>query len=281
MRNDRRARPNDAEEPLAASPGDAPIVLTRDASRELDRLAREEFGVPSIVLMENAAAGVATHTIGLLRGREDRGVLIVCGPGNNGGDGLAAARHLANAGVPVAIALSTRPGSYTGDAAINLGIVERMRLPIDAPGPAAPAEAFRASARRLGRPGVVVDALLGTGLSRPVEEPVASLIAEIEGWRKGGSAVLAVDVPSGLDADTGEPMGVAVRATTTVTFEALKAGFLSLAAQEYVGEVVVTGIGAPRCLLERLGTRVRAGGRHDEPGHEPRRPAAAGRPRGG
>lgn len=241
---------HDPDDP-APPPGDFPLdrayVLTRDAVREVDRRAVEDFGLPSIVLMENAALALAAAALGLLVESGGRRVLIVCGPGSNGGDGLALARHLHNAGAEVRVALAGRAGAYRGDASINLEIAERMGLAI-----ADASEGSLADAADP-RPDLVVDALFGTGLARPLEGAMGSLVAEINALRARGALILAVDLPSGLDADRGEVLGVAVRADLTVTLAGVKPGLLRLEAQEYVGELIVGDIGCPRELIEDLG----------------------------
>lgn len=229
------------------------LLLDRAGSRRVDEIALSRYGIPSIVLMENAARAVAQTAMDMLDDISGRGVVILCGPGNNGGDGFAAARHLHNMGADVGIVMSSPRDRHHGDAAINLEIAVRMGLTAVRADPAAPARAAGDLAARLGA-SLIIDALLGTGLDRPVGEPFAALIQWADERRKRGALVLAVDTPSGLDVDTGSPLGVAVRADTTVTFAGLKRGFTELAAQEYVGEVVVADIGVPRQLIEELGT---------------------------
>lgn len=237
-------------------------MFTRAAVREVDHLAVERYGMPSIVLMENAALNLCRVVMEQIGGRngdgekrggeEDGGVLIVAGPGNNGGDGFALARHLSNAGVGVAVLLATPAGRYKGDAATNLNIIQRMDMDVSEIDRDAPAATIRTAADRLGRPLLIVDALLGTGLDRPVREPILTIIGSINQLRAGNRAtVVSVDIPSGLDCDTGEPLGDAVRADVTVSFVGVKAGFA--AAGAYVGEVVVAGIGAPASLTRELG----------------------------
>jgi NAD(P)H-hydrate epimerase len=218
------------------------MSLTRDEVREIDRRAIEEYGVPGVVLMENAGRGAAELLISLaVHGR----VVICCGKGNNGGDGLVIARHLDNRRVPVQVLLFCRPEELTGDAAVNLRIVQRARLPL-----AVHAERsfdLAAVASVLAGTEWVVDALFGTGLSGPVRAPFDQIITAIN---ESGARVLAVDIPSGLDCDTGRPLGTTVRAHHTATFVALKKGFVEPAAQEWLGKVHVIDIGAPRCLLQ-------------------------------
>ncbi len=260
------------------------FILTRKAVRELDRLAVSEFGIPAILLMENAAFHIADLALHLTREQPGARILLVCGPGNNGGDGLAAARHLHNAGAVVEI-VHAGGRSEEGEAAVNLGVALRMGLPItpvQGQDGRAAAAAMDAALARLGTPDLVIDAVLGTGLDRPVREPLATLIGRINELSKEGVLVVAVDIPSGLDADTGEPLGMAVRADVTVTLAGLKAGFTKLGAQGYIGDVVVSDIGAPRELTQRLGTPLREHEPHESPpvrpGHEPATPEPEHRP---
>ncbi len=253
--------PHDTDGP-ATPEHDEVLVLSRQAVREVDRIAAEQYGIPTIVLMENAGLHLAEV---VLDSAESDGpaVVVVCGPGNNGGDGLCAARHLHNAGALVRVVLSGPAEGCRGDAAVNLAIVRAMGVPI-----AQGAGALDAAARDQ-QPEVVVDALLGTGLDRPVGEPMATLIRRINALGESGAIVVAADLPSGLDCDTGKPLGIAVRAATTVSFVGLKAGFLNLAAQEYLGDVIVADIGAPRELAAKLGKPLADHEPHDSPGERP------------
>ena len=215
--------------------------LGREEVRAIDRRAIEGFGVPGIVLMENAGRGTAE----VLRTLGVRGpVVICCGKGNNGGDGYVIARHLDNAGVPVRVLLFCRPEELTGDAAIAYRIIARSGLAV-VDFAAQPLD-DAALSRELVAADWVLDALFGTGLSGPVRPPFDRVIAAINA---GPARVLAVDIPSGLDCDTGVPLGTAVRAHHTVTFVARKKGFANPAAVEWLGRVHVVGIGAPRVLL--------------------------------
>jgi len=275
-----KAGPPRDTEPEPPEQAEDVFIFSRQAARQVDRLAVERYAIPSIVLMENAALHLAEVALDLAHTEPAR-ILVVCGPGNNGGDGLAAARHLHNAGTQVEIVLSGPEDASRGDAAINLTIAKRMGLRISCTTPGAPRAELDAAARRL-KPELVVDALLGTGLDRPVAEPIATLIRAINAMAQAGTLVVAADLPSGLDCDTGEPLGVAVRATSTVTFVGLKPGFLRLGAQEYLGDVVVADIGAPKELTEQLGTRLADHEGHDRPeirpGHAPGQPGTTRRP---
>lgn len=237
----------------------------------MDRLAVEEFGLPTLVLMENAAAALAGFALALRAARvPGRPVVIVCGRGSNGGDGLALARHLSNAGVAVRILLADPPEAYAGDAALHLGVARAMGLAPGFPGAGRAAAALAGLTRR---GGVVVDALFGTGLSRPASGVHAEFIAAINLSQERGCAVLSVDVPSGLDADSGRPLqgGPAVRADLTVSLAGLKRGFIKPGADVWLGEVALADIGVPAELLRRLGRpiatgRRRAPGRPADPG---------------
>jgi NAD(P)H-hydrate epimerase len=221
--------------------------LSRDEVRSIDERAARELSLSTLVLMENAGRGAAA----LLR---DRGpgasgpgrVLIACGPGNNGGDGGVVARHLDAWGVDVHVVWFARPDQLRGDAAAQHTILDRAGIEQASCTEQDPGglDRFRALISEVDW---VVDGLLGTGLTRPVE---GLLHAAIAAMNDSGKPILALDLPSGLDADTGQPLGLAVRARATATFVAPKRGFSSPGAGEFTGEVVVVEIGVPRCLLE-------------------------------
>ena len=214
--------------------------LTRDQVREVDRRAIHELGLPGIVLMENAARALAEVALEMIGGR--RRVLVVCGGGNNGGDGYAVARHLHNRGAAVSILATKSVAELNGDAATNARVATAMGLSIQSATPAAV---------RAAEVDLIIDALLGTGLTEPPREDAAGLIGAMNAHP---AAVLAVDVPSGLDCDTGRPLGACVRADRTVTFVAEKAGFSEAAARAFLGEVSVGDIGVPPDLVEAVRT---------------------------
>jgi NAD(P)H-hydrate epimerase len=221
-------------------------ALARAEVREVDRLAIHEYGVPGIVLMENAGVGAAR----LLESVGIRGpVVIVCGKGNNGGDGFVIGRHLDAAGHAVRFLLACEHDGIAGDAGVNRVVVERSCLDIEclAGGDQAAWEAALAGADW------IVDALLGTGASGPPAGDVATAIAAINAVRERcGARVLAVDLPSGLDCDTGHAAGVCVHADLTATFVARKLGFNAAGSAAFTGQVCVIGIGAPRAVLDRF-----------------------------
>ena len=209
--------------------------------RTLDRWTIEH-GTPGHVLMERAGAGTARVLRERLR-RPRGPVVVVCGRGNNGGDGFVVARHLRRARVPVEVWLAARPEEVRGDAARMLAAWRRARGAVRALATPADVEAL---ARRLARAAAVVDALFGTGLNAPVAGVAAAVIAAINAC---GAPVLAVDIASGLSADTGAPLGAAVRATVTATFGYPKVGQLMYPGVEHTGLLAVVDIGIPREAL--------------------------------
>lgn len=265
------------------------FLFTREQARRLDSACEERFGIPAMLLMENAAIGIADVVCSRLVGLDDPRVLVCCGPGNNGGDGLAVARHLHNRGVGVCVVLVfrigddrwggglagvqfamvgamgvsvfvCREGRWIGSVASMESAVEGCRLGF--------VDGVEEGAARLvlgGKrvvPDVVVDAILGTGASRPLDGVMSDAVVAINRLGGQGSCVVAVDVPTGLDADTGGCLGgpqgsmPVVIADLTVALAGLKPGLVAFDAQGVVGDVVVRPIGAPVCLLESIGERV-------------------------
>ena len=222
-------------------------ILTREQIRQVDGIAIEELKIPGIVLMENAGRNAASRILHEVQARGARRVVIFCGPGNNGGDGFVIARHLTNAGIETFVYLAGDPARLTGDCATNHAIALNMNIPVEHVGDAA---AAAAAAGTLRSDGVVVDALLGTGFKGDVRAPLDELIRGINAAAK--TLTVAVDVPSGLDCNTGRPANATVQADLTLTFVASKIGFTKPEAQPYVGEVSVCDIGAPPCLIDRV-----------------------------
>lgn len=208
-------------------------VGTSATVRAADRAVIEGLGVPGVALMEVASRAVAD----VVRARPEarRGVVVVCGVGNNGGDGYAVARWLHGWGLPVRL-VSSAPDRLRGDAATMRDAAVRLGIPEVEP------DAIDGA-------GVIVDAIFGNGLDRPVGGVEGALITRIVA---GSAPVVAVDLPSGVHADTGRVLGVAVRATTTVTFGAMKPGLLAGAGEALAGDVICVdiGLGAARPAWE-------------------------------
>lgn len=226
-------------------PYDSGEALTCAQIRELDVLAIEHVGISGLVLMENAGRAAAELIYALLPNPRRSRALILCGPGNNGGDGFVVARHLANAEVNVRVVLAVARERYRGDAAVNLKVLERMDVALVEATPGdAWVDEFATSA---GAADVIVDALLGTGSSGAPRPPIDRLIRIANGALQARR--VAIDLPSGLDGDTGRPAEPCFRADLTITLVAPKVGFAAAAARQVLGRVVVADIGAPRKLI--------------------------------
>ena len=218
-------------------------ILTAESMSQVDRVAIEDFGIPSLVLMENAALGLV-DAIGESY-PEVRAVSIFCGPGNNGGDGLALARHLSIRGYHVEVTLVTGGRQPAGDAAIQLGICQAQGLPIRE---VEEEDGIQGCVEMARRTDLVVDALFGIGLARPLEGQFAELVQALNSLPVPR---LAVDLPSGLRGSFSEVPGPHLEADLTVTFGAPKVAHVLSPAADAVGEVVVADLGIPTEILDQ------------------------------
>ncbi len=212
-------------------------------ARALDAAASDEFAIPSVVLMEHASRGVAE--IAAQIAPPGGQILVCCGPGNNGGDGFGAARFLRSWGREVRVLQMSRSRPGSPDAQLEVALAENLGPIEDAwAEPELVWEALEAG------PGLVIDALFGVGLTRPLEAPYT---VWIERLNTSGVPILAVDVPSGMHTDTGAPLPICVDAHVTATMAAPKLGFADGApGAEAAGHVVEVDIGLPRSLLSSL-----------------------------
>ncbi len=216
---------------------------TAAETRELDRLTIEKYHIPGFELMQRA--GLAAWRALQTKWPEARCVIVFCGTGNNGGDGFIIGTLAKKAGLQVKIYLLGATASIKNDALTAYEMALANKVP------------FFAAAEFLGnndplsdpRHTVIVDALLGTGLSGPVREPYSNLISRIN---QSNLPVLAVDIPSGLSSDTGEVLGKAIRARLTVTFIGIKKGLLANAGPEYCGELVFNNLDIPEAVYREL-----------------------------
>jgi NAD(P)H-hydrate epimerase len=215
-------------------------VAGRNEIRAFDKFAVEELKVPGIVLMENAGRQVAEVAREMIVS-ETPHVLVLAGGGNNGGDAFVAARHLALDDVWAKIVVFAPRDQIQGDADTNLKVLEAMDFEVvHLAGPVE--ETVEQLTHFLHPADLVIDGLLGTGAEGEIREPFASVIETVN---EADRLVLAVDIPSGLDADTGEALGPAILAARTVTLAAFKKGFENPNARQYTGEVVLADIGVP------------------------------------
>jgi ADP-dependent NAD(P)H-hydrate dehydratase / NAD(P)H-hydrate epimerase len=233
-------------------------ALTAEQMREADRLTTERYGIPSLQLMENAGAAVADYLTNIFPDLSNRRILVLCGKGNNGGDGFVVARRLRERNAPPRVFLLAESSELRGDAATNM---RRWREGGGELRVVSQADQWAAARECLDEADIVVDALLGTGVKGPVKGLLASVIGDVNAWRsrqkraiRGAISrfVAAVDMPSGLSSGNEDFGGPIIRADTTVTFTAAKVGQLLAPAADCVGKLVVCSIGTPRDLLDSL-----------------------------
>ena len=221
------------------SPDKKYTLMTKEQVRGVDSWAINTLGMPGVVLMENAGRSCAELIKEKLKVIAEPKVCIFCGTGNNGGDGYVIARHLLNNGFKVVVVVCGDRMKVKGDAKINLDILEKLDQPIEQLNPKDDDVSVRVKAF-VDDADMIVDGLFGTGLSGPLRDDYIQLIESINTC---DCPVLAVDIPSGLDCDSGRPLGTAVKASCTVTFVAVKKGFVSESAASYTGEIYIASIG--------------------------------------
>jgi NAD(P)H-hydrate epimerase len=221
-------------------------VLNTAQMREADRRTIEDVGIPSLVLMENAgrqavAAIEAIHS-DLLEGQ----VAVLCGRGNNGGDGFVVARTLAQRGIDVSVFLLGRVAEVRGDARINLEILGRLGLTVVE---IADSQAWELHFSEVGDCSLIVDAIFGTGLNAPISGYIESVVTDVNA---SGIPVVAIDLPSGLSADSPDPIGPSIEAGLTVTLAAPKIPLVLPPAESRAGDIVIADIGVPGEILDGL-----------------------------
>jgi NAD(P)H-hydrate epimerase len=221
-------------------------LATAEEMRRADRRATERYGVPSLLLMENAGRGAADaieRALGVVEGRR---VAVVCGKGNNGGDGFVVARHLLGRGARISAWLVGRADEVRGDARVNLDALQRAGETVaEAPD----ADAVARLSAQVRAADIVVDALLGTGVRGPASGAVAAAIDAINAAGAAGRSVCSLDLPSGLPSDGEAPAGPVVRAAMTVTFGLPKLGLALPAGLAHAGRLEIADLGVPRAWL--------------------------------
>jgi len=216
------------------------FVMTRQQVRDFDAWAIHSMKIPGVVLMENAAGNCSELIFQMLAEHPDPKVCIFCGGGNNGGDGFVIARHLFNRGVSVKIVICADPAKIKGDAKVNFDICQNMNLSIHAIDIES-VDMCKEIEGCIEGYDLLVDAILGTGMSGELKSSMALLISCINSYNL---PTVAIDIPSGLDCDTGLPLPVCIKAKATVTFVAIKKGFFVCRQSALVtGRVFVADIG--------------------------------------
>jgi len=221
--------------------------VTADEMRALDRIAIEDAGIAGVVLMETAGRAVAEAVADIHSQTSGGHVCVLCGKGNNGGDGFVVARTLSQWGFEVGCLLLSKRESITGDALVQLDAVDTLGIEVVEIDQGL--DAVDGAADLIATAAVCVDAMLGTGLTQAVREPYASAIEQVN---QSDAAVVAVDLPSGVSADTGQILGVAVQADATITFALHKRGLLTHPGAELAGTISVADIGIPTDAIEHL-----------------------------
>ncbi len=220
-------------------------IVTAEQMQNLDRQTIQEIGIPGAVLMENAGRGTVEQMRRYFPDLGSRRVVVIAGKGNNGGDGFVIARYLLNQNIAVNVFLLAQADRVSGDAALNLAAFQRLggliqEIPDES--------AWRKAQPELKSAGLIVDALFGTGLQAPITGLAAQVITEVN---QSGVPVVAVDVPSGLDATSGQVQGCAIKAQLTCTFGLAKRGLVIYPGLLYAGKVEIIDIGIPCALIRR------------------------------
>jgi len=224
---------------------DMPVkAITVREIQTLDKIAISRLGIPSIILMENAGRGVTHEVQKALKSKKTPRVCVVCGLGNNAGDGFVVARHLLEAGIKTQVFCIGSGQRLKGDAKLNYQILKSLKYRVSQIKGVTPT-----LKKALDECDVIVDAIFGVGLNRKILNPFRAIIEQINASKK---RTISVDTPSGLDGTTGRIYGVCVKATTTVTFSFIKKGFLKNKGRRYTGKVVVVDIGIPKRLLKNV-----------------------------
>jgi len=240
-------------------------VVTAAEMREMDRRTINEVGISGLILMENAGIGILKLVTNAVKNMDSPRIFIICGKGNNGGDGMVVVRHLRNASHDVHAFLLGESGKLKGDALANYRMLSGMGVRVHEIKDAA-------GLKKTPGPDLIVDALLGTGVQGPVQGAMADVIA----WMNAqGVPVISVDMPSGVDSDSGSIQGIAVRAAETGTMGEMKCGLVLPPGREMAGRVSVIDIGIPGIVKEKQNVRTWIPQKQDIGLRLPARPAAA------
>lgn len=220
--------------------------VTSKQIQNLDNIAINKHKIDSLFLMENAGRVVSEEVASILKNKKTKKVVVICGKGNNGGDGFVAARYLINQGFEVKNFLIGKVKEITSDAYANLDMLLKLNQKIfEVSGP----KAFNSQKKNIKDCAVVIDAIFGVGLKGELREPCKTIIKFLNRSKK---IVISVDVPSGLDANTGLPLGTCVKADRTVTFTLAKKGFFINQGPKFIGKLRIADIGIPKNLIRAV-----------------------------
>ncbi|MFH1045605.1 MAG: NAD(P)H-hydrate epimerase [Candidatus Omnitrophota bacterium] len=213
--------------------------VTASQMKKIDAMAIKRYGIPALILMENAGRSAAEEAWKMLPRKGIRSVAVFCGYGNNGGDGFVCARHLINKGVPVQVYLVGKKKESSAEARVNYQILGKMRQKFTLVNSI---KVLGKLEKEIKKYQLIIDAIFGIGLKGELDSFYQELFRMLNASKL---PVLALDIPSGLDADTGRPLGNAVRAARTLTFGLLKKGLTSKAAHKFTGKIRVGDISLP------------------------------------
>jgi NAD(P)H-hydrate epimerase len=219
-------------------------AITAEEMKKVDKTAIDEFGIPSLILMENAGRGAADIAYNMLLDKKNK-VVCVCGKGNNGGDGFVCARHLINKGINIVIFLTCKRDQLKGDAKINFYILEKMDASVYE---LAKKDDFKNLENEIINSELVIDAIFGIGISGEIKKPYSTIIKTINDNK---NKTLALDIPSGLEATKGVSLGSCIKADRTATFAVIKAGLVKNQGPKFSREISVVDISIPKQLLNQ------------------------------
>lgn len=222
-------------------------VLNSAQMKEADRRTIDDIGIPSLVLMENAGRQAVAAMEAMYGDLLERQVAVLCGRGNNGGDGFVVARTLAQRGVDVSVFLIGRVAEVRGDARVNLDILGRLSVSVVE---IADSQAWELHFSEVSDCTLIVDAIFGTGLNAPISGYIESVVTDVNA---SGIPVVAIDLPSGLSADSADSIGPSIEAELTITLAAPKIPLVLPPAETHAGDIVIADIGIPGEVLESLG----------------------------
>lgn len=215
--------------------------ISSSKMRKIDSLATAKFGIPSLILMENAGRSIADQAENMLKNRCFR-ITIFCGYGNNGGDGFVAARHLANRGYNVVIYVVGEQKKMSKDTKMNFDIINKMKIMVRK---ITNPRQINIAIRQIGKRQLIIDAVFGIGLKGRLDTFYCYLFKKINSTN---IPILSIDIPSGLDADRGIPLPIAIKAKRTITMGLAKKGFMNPLAKRCLGKVIIADISLPKQL---------------------------------
>ncbi|MFA6321357.1 MAG: NAD(P)H-hydrate epimerase [Candidatus Omnitrophota bacterium] len=222
-------------------------TVTAKQMKRMDAIATERYGIPASILMENAGRSACDEAVNMLSGSSAGRIAVICGYGNNGGDGFVCARHLVNRGYRIAVYMAGEKKNFSEESGMNYRILRKMSAPVKSVKGAAGILELK---KGIAKCDLIIDAVFGIGLHGEIGEFYRKLF---DALNKSKAPILSLDIPSGLDADTGKPLGCAIKADRTITFGLLKKGMANRTAHKFTGKISVGDISLPLLYNRRTG----------------------------